>query len=859
MKTTIKRLVCALFALVIIACFVHTKSVSAAPAFDRLNTTNQDFYQFLKTEITAVANGTKTSTVFVLSDPDGLLKWTKEDLGVSTIIANGAVTAEASNAFQEKFKQVLNLERILNSLLADCPYELFWYNKIKGTSIATKQRITSSEMAVTDIIFKLSVSEDYSSGEFTTNPTKIAMATAANNNAKAIVAKHASKSDWDKLKAYKDEICQLVSYNHAAADSSSTPYGNPWQLISVFDNNTSTNVVCEGYSKAFKYLCDLSEFDGNVECYLVDGHMQGGTGAGPHMWNVVEIDGGTLLVDVTNCDDGTIGAPDKLFLQVGQKIGNRYSFDCGTQTIYYSYSETEQDLHTDGYLELKPVTQQPPMEECSHSWSATLTSNDPEGHYYACDLCTEKNSFAEHTFEEVITKATLTADGSVVQKCDVCGHVASAKDIARPTTFTLSTVNYTYNGQAKKPAVTVKDSSGKTLVNGTDYTVTYPSGRTALGSYNVTITMKGNYSGTKTLTFKIGLATPTVTVSNAPTGVKITWNKIAGATSYKVYKSVYSGGKWSGWVAIKTGVTGTTYTDTSVKSADNVKYTVRAFNGSHSSAFKASNSIKYLAAPTVTVSNAANGVKISWNKIAGTKTYTVYKSVYSGGKWSGWKAIKTGLTTTTYTDTSVKSNDNVRYTVRVFNGNFSSNFKASSSIKFLATPTVKATNAAKGVTVTWNKIAGAKTYTVYRSVYSGGKWSGWVAIKTGVTGTSFTDTTVKSGATVRYTVKAINSKFNSNVKASNTTKFLAQPAVKVAKATNGIKASWAKSAGATGYIVYRRTYSGGKWSGWTQIKITTAASYTDTTAKKGVTYQYTARAYSGSYKSSFTSSASIKR
>ena len=411
----------------------------------------------------------------------------------------------------------------------------------------------------------------------------------------------------------------------------------------------------------------------------------------------------------------------------------------------------------------------------------------------------------------------------------------------------------------RTPGVTVKDSSGKTLVNGTDYTATYPSGRTALGTYTVTITMKGNYSGTKTLTFKIGLATPTVTATNAPTGVKITWNKIAGATSYKVYKSVYNGGKWSGWVAIKTGVTGTTYTDTSVKSTDNVKYTVRAFNGNHSSTFKASNSIKYLAAPTVTVSNAANGVKISWNKITGTKTYTVYKSVYSGGKWSGWKAIKTGLTTSTYTDTSVKSNDNVRYTVRAFNGNFSSNFKASSSIKFLATPTVKATNAAKGVTVTWNKIAGAKTYTVYRSVYSGGKWSGWVAIKTGVTGTSYTDTTVKSGATVRYTVKAINSKFNSNVKASNTTKFLAQPAVKVAKATNGIKASWAKSAGATGYIVYRRTYSGGKWSGWTQIKITTALSYTDTTAKKGVTYQYTARAYSGSYKSSFTPSASIKR
>ena len=355
------------------------------------------------------------------------------------------------------------------------------------------------------------------------------------------------------------------------------------------------------------------------------------------------------------------------------------------------------------------------------------------------------------------------------------------------------------------------------------------------------------------------LAAPTVTVSNATNGVKITWNAISGAKDYKVYKSVYSGGKWSGWTAIKTGVTGTTYTDTSVKSNDNVKYTIRAFNGSYSSTYKASSSIKFLATPTVTVSNATNGVKISWNKITGAKTYTVYKSTYTNGAWSGWKAIKTGVTGTTYTDTTVKSNDNVRYTAKAINGNFTSYIKASSSIKFLATPTVKVANAAKGVTVTWNKIAGAKTYTVYRSVYSGGKWSGWTAIKTGVTGTSYTDTAVKSGATVRYTVKAINGSFTSYIKASATTKFLTQPTVKVAKATNGIKASWGKVTGATGYIVYRRTYSNGKWSGWTQIKTTTALSFTDTTAKKGVTYQYTVRAYSGSYKSSYTNSTSIKR
>ena len=58
----------------------------------------------------------------------------------------------------------------------------------------------------------------------------------------------------NNLKSY---ICDAVTYDDAAADdSTNTPYGDPWQLISVFDSDPNTNVVCEGYSKAFKYLVD---------------------------------------------------------------------------------------------------------------------------------------------------------------------------------------------------------------------------------------------------------------------------------------------------------------------------------------------------------------------------------------------------------------------------------------------------------------------------------------------------------------------------------------------------------------------------------------------------------------------------
>ena len=102
--------------------------------------------------------------------------------------------------------------------------------------------------------------------------------------------------------------------------------------------------MCEGYSKAFKYLCDLTSFNSSrIQCYLVTGTMTGGTGAGEHMWDIVTMDDGkNYVVDVTNCDGDsdkkTIGYPDKLFLK-GYKSGSvstSYAFSCGVTYKYDS-------------------------------------------------------------------------------------------------------------------------------------------------------------------------------------------------------------------------------------------------------------------------------------------------------------------------------------------------------------------------------------------------------------------------------------------------------------------------------------------------------------------------------------------
>ena len=83
--------------------------------------------------------------------------------------------------------------------------------------------------------------------------------------------------------------------------------------------------------------------------------------------------------------------------------------------------------------------------------------------------------------------------------------------------ISLSKTAFTYNGKTQKPSITVKDSSGKTI-SSSNYTVTYPSSTKKAGSYKVKVTFKGNYTGSKTLSYKINkLSYSKVTVSLSKT------------------------------------------------------------------------------------------------------------------------------------------------------------------------------------------------------------------------------------------------------------------------------------------------------------------------------------------------------
>lgn len=144
-------------------------------------------------------------------------------------------------------------------------------------------------------------------------------------------------------------------------------------------------------------------------------------------------------------------------------------------------------------------------------------------------LTAKKTAGCKHKgqVQSVKKKATFVSDGKVVTKCKSCGKTLSTKKINKISNVKLSKSIYTYDKKAKKPAVTVKDSKGKKLKKGTDYTVTYAKGRKSIGSYKVTVQLKGKkYSGKNTLTFRIAPAgTAIKSVKAGKAKVTVNWKQ----------------------------------------------------------------------------------------------------------------------------------------------------------------------------------------------------------------------------------------------------------------------------------------------------------------------------------------------
>ena len=144
------------------------------------------------------------------------------------------------------------------------------------------------------------------------------------------------------------------------------------------------------------------------------------------------------------------------------------------------------------------------------------------------------------------------------------------------------------------------------------------------------------------------------------------------------------------------------------------------------------------------------------------------------------------------------------------------------------------------VKVTWNKVKDADGYRVYMK--QNGKWKSLGKVDSN----SYTCKGLKTGKKYTFTVRAYKNTKDGVVlsaydkKGISGTPKLSTPVLKSAKrSASGVTFTWKKTAGANGYVVYRKA-NNGAWRA--AAKVTKGTTYKDTTAKKGVKYTYTVRA-----------------
>ena len=202
-------------------------------------------------------------------------------------------------------------------------------------------------------------------------------------------------------------------------------------------------------------------------------------------------------------------------------------------------------------------------------------------------------------------------------------------------------------------------------------------------------------------------------------GVKVSWDAVAGAQSYRVYvKNVSS---WKGIL----NTDATEYLDTNVESGARYTYTVRAVDpdsGEMRSYFDRSGvSALYVAAPAITsCSPTDGGVRVTWNAVKGAVRYRLF---YQNG--SSWKTIGTTADTSMNVAGLTAGREYV-YTVRVVDGSgsFISGYDAQGfAYRYIAAPAVASVaQTGEGVTLRWDAVPGAAAYRVYRKDF-GSVWT----------------------------------------------------------------------------------------------------------------------------------------
>ena len=199
----------------------------------------------------------------------------------------------------------------------------------------------------------------------------------------------------------------------------------------------------------------------------------------------------------------------------------------------------------DVYTETIPIIKHQIVEDAAVEATCVLEGKTEGSHCVVCGTVIKQQQTIPaigHSYRVKIKKATTEKNGSIIEKCNVCGDEKKQTKIYAVKTVKLSKTSCNYNKKVQKPSVIVKDKKGISLTEGMDYTVSYSKGMKNVGNYIVTIKFKGNYSGTIKKNFSIiPKTTSIVKVTSKKKGFVLKWKKQADQTTG--YEIAYSTNK----------------------------------------------------------------------------------------------------------------------------------------------------------------------------------------------------------------------------------------------------------------------------------------------------------------------------
>jgi len=317
----------------------------------------------------------------------------------------------------------------------------------------------------------------------------------------------------------------------------------------------------------------------------------------------------------------------------------------------------------------------------------------------------------------------------------------------------------------------------------------------------------------------------------------LTWDAVAGAIGYVVSRGDAAG-------AARTQLatpTATSFTDTGLGQGVTKFYAVRAVGAGGTSGDSAEASATTAVEPVpanVLATGGLQQIALTWDPIPGATQYEIRRSDASGGT----KVLAGSTATPSFVDRGLTQLVTRFYVVRATGPAGTGLESAEASATTLAEPVPQnlvATGGAGQIALTWDAVANATGYVVFRGTIAGG-----AKTQIGTSATNgFTDSGLNSHTARFYVVRAVSGADTSadSAEASGTTDGPGAPAGLSAAPANGrVTLSWSAASGATGYQVLRSSNG----STQTQVGETSETSLVDTTVTNGVTYQYAVRSTS---------------